>query len=63
VGRTVNSTHAFTLEIPLSDLIDRDTVTGSWGPDAAQGFAPGTWRIELWWDGRKIGERGFVISQ
>lgn len=51
-----------TADIAVENLVDRDTFSGRWGPPAGREFEPGTWRIELWWDGRKIGERGFVIS-
>jgi hypothetical protein len=52
----------FTLELPVLDLVDRASISGTWGPQDSRGFQPGTWRIELWWDARKIGERAFVIG-
>jgi hypothetical protein len=53
---------AFTLEVPVPGLEDRASISGTWGPSDPLGFQPGLWRIELWWDARKIGERAFVIS-
>jgi serine/threonine protein kinase len=52
----------FTLELPVLDLVDRASISGTWGPQDSRGFQPGVWRIELWWDARKIGERTFVIG-
>ena len=37
-----------------------NTVEGAWSPDV--GFDAGVWRFDFLWDGRKIGEREFVIS-
>ena len=51
------------LTIDPGEFVDRVAVEGRWSPDdERECFPPGAWRLELWWDGRKIGERGFVIS-
>jgi hypothetical protein len=51
-----------TMEIPVAELADRLVVSGTWTPPTPDDLVPGTWRIDFWWDGRKIGERGFVVS-
>jgi hypothetical protein len=60
--RAASGESAFTLELPVLDLVDRASLSATWGPADPRGFKPGVWRIELWWDARKIGERSFVIS-
>lgn len=51
------------LTLDPGDFVDRVALDGRWPPGEEEGsFLPGLWRLELWWDGRKIGERGFVIS-
>jgi Protein kinase domain len=57
-----DSARPCSVELDVRDFADRVVLSGHWGPDDPQGFQPGVWRIEFWWDGRKIGERGFVIS-
>jgi hypothetical protein len=51
-----------TMEIAVAELIDRRVVSGAWSPPHPDDLQPGTWRIEFGWDGRKIGERGFIVS-
>ena len=51
-----------TMEIAVAELIDRSVVSGAWSPSHPDDLQPGTWRIEFGWDGRKIGERGFIVS-
>ncbi len=51
-----------TIEIVVTDLVDRLSVSGAWSPPHPEDLLPGTWRIDFWWDGHKIGERGFVVS-
>ena len=48
------------VDLPASDLVDRVALEGEWSPD--KGFDAGVWRFDFIWDGRKIGEREFVIS-
>jgi hypothetical protein len=55
------------LTLDPGEFADRVAIDGRWVPgdepeSFPQSFLPGLWRLELWWDGRKIGERGFVIS-
>lgn len=50
------------MEIAVAELIDRSVVSGAWSPPHPDDLQPGTWRIEFGWDGRKIGERGFIVS-
>jgi hypothetical protein len=45
------------------DIADRAAFAGSWGGGRAPWFRSGHWRVELWWDGRKIGDRPFVVSE
>jgi hypothetical protein len=54
---------AHTMEIPVVDLVDRIVVSGTWSPPHPDDLLPGIWRIDFWWDGRKIGEGGFVVSE
>jgi serine/threonine protein kinase len=53
---------AHTMEIAVAELIDRRVVSGAWSPPHPDDLQPGTWRVEFGWDGRKIGERGFIVS-
>ena len=62
VSRDSESPEKVSFEIPVN-LNDRQTYSGSWGGGEIRPFRSGLWRIELWWGGRKIGDRGFVISQ
>jgi hypothetical protein len=51
------------LTLDPGDFVDRVALDGRWPPGGEErSFLPGLWRLELWWDGRKIGERGFMIS-
>jgi serine/threonine protein kinase len=48
------------LELSAPDFVDRVALEGAWSPE--EGFDAGVWRFDFLWDGRKIGEREFVIS-
>jgi serine/threonine protein kinase len=61
VSRGADSPPTASFVLPL-DLVDRTTSSGAWRGDS-RGFTPGLWRIELWWEGRKIGDRGFIVSE
>lgn len=43
------------------DLTDQTTVTGGWGDDSKNIFAVGTNLIEVWYEGRKLAEKKFVV--
>ena len=51
-----------TMEIAVAELVDRSVVSGAWSPPHPDDLQAGTWRIDFGWDGRKIGERGFIVS-
>jgi serine/threonine protein kinase len=53
-----------TMDLPVPDLVDRAALEGAWAPEAGfgAGLDAGVWRFDFIWDGRKIGEREFVIS-
>jgi hypothetical protein len=51
-----------TMEVAVPELVDRSVVSGAWSPPHPDDLQPGTWRIEFGWDGRTIGERGFIVS-
>jgi hypothetical protein len=47
-------------DLPAPGFVDRVALEGAWSPD--ESFDAGVWRFDFLWDGRKIGEREFVIS-
>ena len=63
-----------TIDLPVPDLVDRQTLEGAWPPARLSTqvwrsrrrprlrLDAGVWRFDFIWDGRKIGEREFVIS-
>jgi hypothetical protein len=53
---------AHTIDLTVTELTDRLAIAGAWTPPHPDDLEPGAWRIDFWWDGRKIGERGFVVS-
>jgi serine/threonine protein kinase len=53
---------AHTMDITVAELVDRSVVAGAWMPPHPEDLQPGPWRIDFGWDGRKIGERGFIVS-
>jgi hypothetical protein len=55
-----NGTPDVTLDLPAPNFVDRVALEGTWAPD--EGFDAGVWRFDFLWDGRKIGEREFVVS-
>lgn len=55
----------FTFQLPLAVSTNEETqaVTSSWGGDSGGIFRrTGRWRIEFWFNGRKVGEAPFTVS-
>lgn len=52
------------VDLPAPDFVDRLALEGAWPPPPHEpgSFEAGVWRFDFLWDGRKIGEREFVIS-
>lgn len=63
IFRNSSSPPGYTLESPV--VLPKDSpiveMPIGWGSDDASAFEDGQWSIEFWWEGRRIGQKTFVV--
>ena len=60
--RNSKSPPNFTFEQDI-DVVDSSERTGGWGKAAGGTFEPGRHRVEFWWDGKRIHQLTFAVSE
>jgi hypothetical protein len=57
------SPKGFTFTVPVSASDVKTGIAGGWGHDNQNVYRPGIYRIEFWWEGKKIAETFFEVYE